>query len=319
MFKMYAVGTYQLNILLLVDALSRRGQSGGERARAAAALAGITVMNTLSAGIIGGLMIEPLRLVRAIWNVMYGDDDEPDDMNSAVESWATEITGNEKLGQALSRGAWNLLGVDLSSRMGLDRMLLFDPPEQMSEDEGYKMIAQALGPIPSMFVQKGVAAYKSAVYKGDPLGAIMDLVPVRAFQDARKSWEIMNRGVTTTGGATVVDPSEFNAAEGIVRALGARTSEESKASDKAATVYKYQAWKNARVRELANAYWRAMDSGDAAAIAAANAAISKFNQRNPGAPILWNSLKQSRQGAEQSAEERRGEGRNPDLRKRLDY
>jgi hypothetical protein len=320
MFKMYAVGIFELTARLTVDAVSRRGQTPGQRARAASALAGLIVMNVLSAGLVRGLFIEQIRLLRAIWNVMFGDDDEPDDLNSAVERWAAELTGSSERGQILSYGIWNALGFDLSARMGMDRMLVFDPPEEVSEDEGWKFIGSVIGGyMLTQLIQKGTRAYDMFVFQGKPVEAFISLVPIRLVQDAMAAWKLMNRGVTTTSGQVVVPPDAFNAFDVSGRFLGARTSEESMASEKASTVHHYKTWKAARVRELLAAYWRAKDSNDPAALAAANAAINRFNEKNPGAKITGRSKRQSKQASEQVVEERQGKGRNKDLNKRLDY
>jgi hypothetical protein len=319
MFKMYAVGMYQIGASLVVDAVSRRGQSVPDRARAASALAGIIAMHTLSAGIIGGVMLEPLRALRALWNSMFGDDDEPDDLNSAVERWAAEVTDSLLAGRILSHGIFNAIGIDVSGRMGLDNLLLYNPSEGWDEAAGWKLLGQLLGPIPAMIIQKRAAAYDLAVNRGEPLQAIMELIPARLFQDARKVWSIMNSGVQTKSGETVVEADAFGAFDATHRLLGFKTTEEATAQNKANTIFEYHGWRTARVKVLSNAYWRARNSGDPAAIAAATAAISQFNDKHPNAPISADSLIQSKRGAQTSAAERRGEGRNPELRERLDY
>mgnify|MGYP007034152585 FL=1 len=319
MFKMYGVGMYQTGASLVVDAVSRRGQSAPDRARSAAALAGIIAMHTLSAGLIGGAMLEPLRALRALWNLLFHDRDEPDDLNSEIEKWAKEVTDSFLAGRMLSHGIFNAIGVDVSARMGLDNLLLYNPQEGWDEAAGWKLLGQLLGPIPAMIIQKRAAAYDLAVNQGKPLQAIMELIPARLFQDARKAWGIMNSGVQTKSGETVVGADAFGAFDAAQRVLGFKTTEEATAQNQASTIFEYHGWRTARVKVLSNAFWRAQDSGDPAAIAAATAAISQFNDKHPNAPISLDSLIQSKRGAQTSAAERRGEGRNPELNERLGY
>jgi hypothetical protein len=318
MFKMYAVGMYQLGGSLVIDAAGRRGQTKAERARAASALAGIIASHTLTAGILGGIMLEPLRLLRALWNAAFGDDDEFEDLDTAVMNWAKDVTDSEFAGTLLSRGIWNALGFDLSSRMGLDHVMFYDVPEEFSENEAYAFFTALFGPIPATMIKKAARA-KEYWVKGEGFEAISELIPVKLFQDARAAWKLMTEGVKTRGGETVVGPEEFNWVDAVGRSAGFRTTEEATASEKAGTVFRYKSWRSARVRELTAAFWQAYEDGDAKAQAEAVAAIKRFNERNPGAPITGESLAQSKRQKLQTVQERQGQGRNPDLNELLDY
>jgi hypothetical protein len=317
MFKMYGVSMWQLGASLIVDAVSRRGQSKETRARAATALAGIISAHALSVGVLGSVMLEPLRLLMQVWN-SFGDDDEFKDLDTSVQNWAAEVTGSDEGGRLLSRGLWNALGFDLSGRMGLDRLLMYDTPEEFTENEGWKMLGQLLGPIPAMVIKK-IGRINALVEQGRPYEAIMEAVPVRQFQDARKAWELQTHGVRSASGATVIEADQFNWVDSVGRFAGFQTTEEAHASDQASTTYSYKTWKKARVRELSYAYWNAYDAGDEAAKQAAIIAIKRFNQKNPGAPVTGESLIASRRGAESAVRERTGQGRNRDLNQLLDY
>jgi GGDEF domain-containing protein len=321
MFKMYSVAMYQLTGSLMADAFTRRGQTLQERQQGAMALAGIIAAHTLSAGIIGGLMIEPLRILRQLWDALgFDDDDEFDDLDTMVQRWAMQVTGSEDAARLLSKGAWNALGFDLSDRMGLDKILMYNPPEGMDEDSLAKFMFQTIGgPIPSMVLQRGSRAYEKAVIQGKPLDAIMEMVTVKLFQDARKAWEILHKGVTTRAGETVVPAEKFGYLDAVGRVAGFRTTEEVKAQDKASTEFRYKKWRQIRGQQLTNRFWNAYDSDDKAATAEAVAAIKEFNRKNPGAPITGDSLRTSKQQKMASARSRVGQGRNPDLNELLAY
>jgi hypothetical protein len=320
MFKMYSVAMYQLTGSLIVDAVGKRGQSRAERRAAATSLAGIIASHTLSAGIVGGIMIEPLRFLRELWNQLFGDDDEFKDLDTMVQLWATEVTGSEDAGRLLSKGLWNSLGFDLSDRMGLDKVMFYNPPEGADEDSFWKFLGQTVGgPIPAMIIQKGTRVYDKAVMQGKPFDAIMEAIPVKLFQDAKKAWEIVHRGVTTKAGETVVPAETFGYLDAVGRMAGFRTTEEVKASDQASTEFRYKNWRTVRARQLSNAFWQSYESGDEAAQAQALAAIRRFNEKNPGAQVTADSLKQSKQQRAAAAKTRVGEGRNPDLNRLLAY
>ncbi len=318
MFKMYGVGVYQLGAALTVDAVSRRGQSKAERARAASALAGIIAAHTLSAGVIGGIMIEPLRLLMQAWAAAFGDDDEFFDLDTMVQNWATEVTGSEMGGRVVSRGVWNALGFDLSSRMGLDRILMYNTPESSDAKDIWKFVGSLLGPLPAMAVQK-IDRINELIDQGRYGEAILEGIPVRLLQDARKAWELQTEGVRSRSGETVVGPENFGAIDSLGRLAGFQTTEEGKVGDQADTTYTYKGWRAVRVRQLSNQLWNAYDSGDRAAYAAATAAIKRFNDKNPGAPITRQSLLQSKRAEARAVKERSGEGRNRDLNELLAY
>lgn len=319
MFKIYGVSMYQLTGSLIVDTVSKRGQSMQDRRRAATALSGIIAAHVLSAGVIGGVMLEPLRLLMQLWHAMFGDDDEFFDLDTSVQLWAKEVTESDLGGRLLSRGLWNALGFDLSGRMGLDRILMYDPPESFTQSELWKTFGALLGPIPSMIVLKSTRAYELATVHGKPFEAIMEIIPVRMLQDARKAWRLITEGVTTPAGDVITGPENFSWLQAVGRAAGLQTTEEAKLSDQAATAFGYRNWRTARVRQLSAAFWHAQDAGDTKAIAQAVADIELFNQKNPGAPVTAQSLRQSRQSSQRSIRDRTGESRNPDLNKLLDY
>lgn len=319
MFKMYGVAMYQLTGSLFVDAVSRRGQSREDRARAATALAGIIASHTLSAGVLGGIMVEPLRLLINVFMWAFGDDDEFSDIDTMVQRWATEVGGSEDAGRLISKGMWNALGFDLSGRMGLDRILVYSPPESFSDNELYKFAVGLLGPLPVTAIEKGVRAYELATTRGKPLEAIYELIPVRMLQDARKAWKLLNEGITTKAGATIVGPEQFDWLDVVGTAAGFRTTEAQKVSDLAATEFRYKGWKKARASALIQAYTRAYRAKDEAAKKRAIEDIREFNRKNPKDPITGRSVSQSFRSQEKAAKDRRGEGRNRALQELMEY
>jgi hypothetical protein len=231
-----------------------------------------------------------------------------------------QVTGDEDLARLLSKGAWNAIGFDLSDRMGLDKILMYNPPEGLDEDSLSKFLVQTIGgPLPAMMIQRGTRAYEKAVIQGKPIEALADLVPVKIFQDAKKAWEIVHRGVTTKAGEEVVPAGEFGWLDAMGRAAGFRTTQEVKAQDRASTEFRYKKWRLVRGQQLTNQFWQAYDANDKAAVASATAAIMSFNRKNPGAQITSDSLKASKRGKKAAATSRQGAGRNPDLNELLAY
>jgi hypothetical protein len=319
MFKMYGVGMYQLTASLMMDSLGRNRTLEGRR-QAATALAGIVASHTLAAGVLGGVMMEPLRILMGIWQIAFGDDDEFSDLDTMVQLWAAQITGSEVGGRIISRGVWNALGFDLSGRMGLDKILMYNPPEGGDENAFWKFMGATLvGPLIAENIRRGYRAWQMATQEGKPFDAIMQMVPLKAFTDAKKAWELLSRGVTTRAGEEVVSPDTFNVLDAAGRLAGFRTTEEAGATYHANTEFRYKNWKQKRVRELSNEYWAAVDSGDERDIARVEAAITRFREKNPGVRFTAQSLVQSKKMRIEAARSRAGEGRDPAVRELLAY
>jgi hypothetical protein len=313
MFKMYGVGMYQLGASLVVDAAAggRRGLTRQQRFNSAKALAGIIAAHTLSAGIIGGLMIEPLRLLREVWNALRGDDDEFGDLDTMIHNWAADVIENETARRMLTNGIWTGLGFDLSSRMGLDRMVLFNPLDFTSaaafKSSAFSAIA---GPMQTVFIDNMFRA-SDLIDRGQYMKALGTIIPLKVLHDAMKAYELVNKGLTTKDGKEVMPAEKFGYLDMVGRAAGFRTVEESEDTAKSSTRYSYRNWKTARSKELVREYLLAYNEGDAAALAKATTAIEKFNDKNPLDPITYKSITGAALGQEWAALERQGISRRP--------
>jgi hypothetical protein len=314
MFKMYPQAIYNLIIGSTYDAITGAGMP---RAQAAKTLAGLLVSHTVLAGVIGGLLIEPLRLILWSWNQLFGDDDEQYDLDSSVRLWMADTFG-KGAGDVLSRGVFNALGIDLSTRLGLNHLAFYNPPDLTKADEAgwYKTIAEALGPIPSM-IARNHTAFMKAWERGRFRDALASLIPIKIVQDANKAWNMVNEGITTSSGEPIIPADELNAAHGVAKFLGFRTTAEANVQDKRSTKFNYEEWLGKRKSQLYNFYWNAADAEERRK---AVGAIKQFNEKNPGAAIRMEQLLQNRRAAKQQAAQVRGEMiRNPDLRKKLAY
>ena len=317
MFKMYSVGMYQLLVNMAVDASSKSG-SKESRAAARAAMAGVIATHTLSAGVLGGLLIEPLRFL--IWAAAsaFGDDDEPFDLDTEMQRWIASITDDPTMRNIIARGGYNALGIDLSSRVGLNHILFMNPPDFSQADAAWKSIGELLGPVPSMVVRRSQMVYEKWT-AGDPFGALMSAIPVKMLDDAQAAWKLYDKGVTAKSGAPLVNKDEFNGLDVLTRAMGFRSSEEARQGAQSSTAFNYREWRKQRVGVLVGAWSDAMRSGDQKEQLKAIEAIRGFNSKNPTAPITSDSL--SRAWGQQVRQTLQAEGlaTNAQVRELLAY
>jgi hypothetical protein len=312
MFKMYPQAIYNLIVGSTYDAITGAGAS---RAEAAKTLGGIVLSHTVMAGVVGGLLLEPLRLVLWAWNQIFGDDDEQYDLDTSVRLWMADTFGPQA-GDVLSRGVFAAAGLDLSSRLGLAHLALYNTPSATDEDSWYKLIAEAAGPIPSLIV-RGITGFSKAWEQGRYRDAVASAIPLKILQDANKAYNQATQGITTTSGAPIVEGKDIGGLQTVATALGFRTAQAARISDKRSTKYDYEQWLSRRKSQLYNFYWNADGPEERRK---AVGAIKQFNEKNPGAAIRQADLIKSRRTAKQQAAQARGEKiRNKDLQERMDY
>jgi hypothetical protein len=313
MFKMYPQAIYNLLVGSIYDSVTASGTS---RKEAAKTLAGLLLSHTVAAGVIGGLLLEPLRLLLWAWNQAFGDDDKPYDLDTATRLFLADTLG-EAAGDVAARGVFTALGVDLSTRLGLNHLALYNSPDLTRADEAawYKMIAEALGPIPSLLA-RGHTSFMKAWDQGRFRDAVAALLPIKILQDANKAWNLVSEGITAPSGMPIVPAEDINAMQGVAKFLGFRTAQEADIADRRATRFNYETWLKDRKSELFGAYWNAASPAEKAG---AVEAIKEFNKKNPGGAISQGDLIRSRKAAKRNVMELEGKTRNQDLKERLAY
>lgn len=312
MFKMYPQAMYHLVVSSMHDAVS-----GGEmtRAQATKTLGGIVLSHTLAAGVLGGVMIEPLRmLMNAI--ALGGDDDEPWDIDTGIRTWLAKTFNDTWLARVASKGLPNAVGVDLSDRMGLAHLFFWETPDWSDRDSIFQWIGKQTGPVAS-FLAQGVSGAINAYKRGDFGQALSQLVPIKMVRDTAGAIELATKGMRTQTGNTVLGPEEFNAMEVAAKFLGFNPADAADQSDKNQTRFGYRRWLDKRKGEILSQVRNATTEAERIE---AFKAVRVFNEKNPGAAITSQSIAQSRRASLQQAAEARGERvKDPNLRERLAY
>lgn len=313
MFKMYPQAIWNLFASSTYDAITG---AGAPRAQAAKTLAGLVVSHTVAAGVLGGLMLEPLRWMIGAWHALFGDDDEEWDLDAMIRGWLADTLG-AKAGDVAAHGIFNALGIDLSSRLGINHLAFYNPPDFTTSDPAKWAQAgfEALGPIPAMMA-RNLTNFNKAREAGRYRDAFAAMIPIKLVQDANKAYNQVTEGIQTTSGAPIVEAKDVGFARAAAQLAGFRTTQETNVSDKRQAKFKYEDWLGKRKTQLFNSYWSAKGADREEVIAE----IKQFNAKNPGSQITSGSLMRSRRSALQQAAQVNGEMmRNPDLKEKLDF
>ena len=313
MFKTYAQGMAHLYYTNVRDAVmgahNAEGSAYAKRAEAAKTVAALTLSTALFAGIKGATP-ELVHLMSWAYNKVFGDKDEYFNLDNAMHRLIAEEFGKGAAANAVFKGLPTLLGADVSNNMGLNSLILQNPPDILHADgTGIRdFLFQASGSLTG-FAATEIKRVSSAWDKGDYVGAVNAAVPVRAYQDALKAFNIYSGGSTTDAGNMVTEPGNLRATG--LQAFGFTPSEVAKARERTSDAIEYGQF----VKDRRNALLKQFSNGPVDSVA-----LDKFNKANPGRMITRGEIIKYKRFAQQSSTEAMGgQSRNPDTNKLLDY
>jgi hypothetical protein len=175
----------------------------------------ILVYSLIHAAMAGGITGVPLVSLAFYAAMFFGDEEEPQDL----ERWIKENIDDGAFGTALSRGAFSTFGLDLSTKLGQDKIFSALPFADIKpgEDSAKDIIAAIAGPAAST----GINFFKSAEYamQGDVLKSIEYGMP-KGIRSVAESYRLATEGMTTRAGTVVVDPREFDLSSLLINAMG---------------------------------------------------------------------------------------------------
>lgn len=281
MFRTYAQGMFHL--LYSNIAQMRYGETKS-RAEAAKTVAGLVLGTALFAGVTKAAVLEPVRFAVYAYHKLFGDDDKYYNLDNSIRQFVNEATGNGKISEAINGGLPRLLGFDLSSRMGLSDLLVHNPPDLISTnmDNWWKFGASLLGPMYEWVANDTTTAMRN-FEAGHPAQALLSLVPIKAFQDGMKAYQLYTKGYRSSNGAQDTPPGMGDA---VWRALGFKPSDVANAQDRLNPVYGYKAAMRDRKWALVQQYVTA----PAAEQQSIYAKMQRFNELNPGQRITYSDL-----------------------------
>jgi hypothetical protein len=206
----------QLSMIARLFHNAFKGSSPVERAIARRALT-YTLMHTAAIG--GTLGMPGAVAVTSLIAKLFGPDDEPDDF----EKQAREAIGDQAIADLLLKGVPAMMGVDMSSKLGMGQVLSLAPFADFPHDrKSFERYAFAvLGPIAGLGAK--AADGLSLIYKGDLAKGTEQLLP-NGFANAMKGYRMANEGVTMRNGDVVLPKEEVEFMDGMMQALGLPTT-----------------------------------------------------------------------------------------------
>ena len=227
--------------------------------------------------IMGGLMGLPgFAAVAALYGMMFGDEDEPDNPELALR----RAIGDDSLADLLVKGVPAALGVDVSGKLGMGQMLSILPYTDVKftrkelPQAGYALLTGPFGGL----TLKGADAI-NYMGSGDYQKGLEQLLP-SGLGNVLKAERLATEGITTRAGDVVMKPEDISAVDAFMVALGLPTKPITDRNFLNAAKFQYDEFYNDKASEIKRAYTRAYKEGD-------NAGLTEARED-------WKALQESR-------------------------
>jgi hypothetical protein len=209
----------------------------------------------IAAGVLGWPMMNVAALM---FSALGGDDDKKD-----MEQWLRDAIGDEDLSALLLHGPSAMLGLDMSPKLGEDKVYSIDPYHTWDFSTGKGamqtvggLVAGPAGGLASRFID-GVSLMKDGqMYKG-----VEKMVP-KGLESAMQSFRLANEGFTLRNGDLLVRPEDIGGFTLALNALGLPTSELKDLSRVRGLQYEVNKFFTDRQKEIEHEYAAAVKEGD---------------------------------------------------------
>lgn len=219
----------------------------GDRREAVRTLVGIAATHAAMAGALG-LPTEPFKYLLmgmqavGITSLGWGD----------VERKTREISAGlfgKTGGEVFAHGLPRLLGIDLSTRVGLDSLTSFGEPRNNKQEEVKAWLLDTVAGAPFSLVGDWVKG-ANEITNGETLKGIEKLVPIKAAADSIRAYRQMTEGKKSASERQTMTP--YSIREAGVRAFGFTPQREAEASARRAAFYSQQKGLDEERRSLAS-------------------------------------------------------------------
>lgn len=271
-FKKYGMFTYQL----LGEQLSKaiHNTEPGDRAQAIKAITYTLAMHGLMAGALG----LPWEIPKAALNVMNAlgfTDVSWADVEDVMRNEAADMFGKD-VGEMMMRGVTRGIGLDLSSRLGMDTLVgPFGEPKTYEAQDMKAFMWDFISGAPVGMVSdmgKGIVD----INQGDYMRGLQRLIPIKAVGDTLKAARIMQEGsVSETTGKQVMSP--YTLPEAIMQAIGFVPERSAESFERSSAFYRAKNDAEAR----SNEFKRAWLDGNGASRGRLWTDIQKWNKGQP--------------------------------------
>lgn len=239
-----------------------RGETPEVRSAARKEFMNYMLMHTLFAGVTGlPFAVQAIfgAAAQGIHSVV-SDDDAPWDPDTALKNWLTDELGGFA-STAITEGIFNAMGVDLHSRVGVDKLFFgFAPSGLEGRDKANYYLDEALGPVIGG-VGINFANGFAKMANGDWIGGTQAVTPA-IIRNLVKAYGEGTRGVTTSSGEEVVPADEFTGFELAIQSLGFSPSRIEQAYSARSAVKDAQSELSDRRSQLLQQYFANSMNGD---------------------------------------------------------
>ena len=253
MFKMYAQGMYSLFVRESVGAMTSADPAAKKEAlRFWVSFMGV---NTIASGVLGGMMIEPLRAVASTIAAALGDEDDGIDWETEAKTMAFEWAQEQgmdhstaakfadALAYGITRGGDAL--PDFSNRVGLRNLLLMSTTNKSGtpEEAMQNAFVGVFGPMGDYVVKRLPKAY-SKIRDGRAYEGVEAAMP-KGVRDLMKAARRLQGGQKSVSSTETLPP--MTVAEAVTQGVGFTTAKDARTYDAMGARYGYEtAMKNRR-------------------------------------------------------------------------
>lgn len=256
---------------------------GQNKAESAKTLAGLVVGNALFAGVYGAIALEPLKLALYAYHKAMDDEGDVWDFENAVHRFLSDHFGKEFGGKLAGGLLPRLIGIDLSHRMALADLFFHNPPDLLSSDKDMwkNFIFDQAGPM-VQDLANSTSSFMGHMQRGETFKAVSSIVPIKAYQDAMKAYDLMNGGRRDSLGTAMTKPSTYDA---MVQAIGFKPASVADAQEHKGAKLEVDIKAKATKNDIVKQYVSARAQGDDTALNEAQARMDKWSDNNPTDPI----------------------------------
>lgn len=212
-----------------------RNANEGDRAEALKTLAGITATHVAMAGALG-LPTEPFKYLLMSAQAAGLTSTGWGDVENAVRETATSWFGKTG-GEVLTKGLPRLVGVDLSTRVGLDSISSFGEPKSNKDTDVKTWLFDTLAGAPAALIGDWIKGANNLML-GNFVKAGEQLVPLKFASDAIKAYRLSTEGKIGSTGKETMKP--YNPLEAAVRVAGFTPAREAEEGAKRSAYYSAQ-------------------------------------------------------------------------------
>ena len=237
-----------------------RGETAEIRAIGRRMLAFKLFHASVGAGVLG---LPLMNVVGLVLGAAFGDDDEPFDLERSLR----DAIGDDDLANLVLHGPLNMIGLDMSAKLGEDKIFSIAPFSELKLDSSKGVAKTAFdimaGPSGSQMGRfgNGVGYFE----KGDYYRGLENFMP-KGFADAMKAFRVANDGYTLNNGDVMFAPDEIGGFATTLNFFGLPTTSLKRMDWLRGQQYELTQFYTDRSREIQRDYKRAAAEGDTEAM-----------------------------------------------------